>query len=159
MELLWTRLENESGHDAAYRLLAQMIAPLPEIRKTDLGKPYFADSNLHFSVSHTKNHAFCAVSRRNIGIDAEETDRNIDLRLADKILSPTEKSRFDAAVDKRDALLRFWVLKEAFGKLAGKGWGNYLHETDFDPFDPRVQIIDGCYVATLTELGIRNCRV
>ena len=151
MKLLWTRLENETGHDAAYRLLAQMVIPTPKIRKTDLGKPYFVDCDLHFSVSHTKNHAFCAVSHKNIGIDDEKTDRNIDLRLADKILSPAEKLRYDAAADKRDALLRFWVLKESYGKLTGKGWGNYLHKTSFDPFDPRIQIIDGCYVAVLEE--------
>ena len=151
MELLWTRLENESGHDAAYRLLAQMVVPLPEIRRTDLGKPYFVGSDLHFSISHTKNHAFCVVSQKNIGIDAEEMNRNINLRLADKILSPAEKTRFDAAADKHDALLRFWVLKEAYAKLVGKGWGNYLHETDFAPNDPRIQIIDGCYVAILEE--------
>ena len=149
--MLWTRLENESGHDAAYRLLAQLVAPLPEIRKTDLGKPYFADGDLHFSVSHTKNHAFCCVADRNIGIDAEEIGRNIDLRLADKILSSAEKLRFDAASGKRDALLRLWVLKEAYGKLTGKGWGNYLHQTDFDPFDTRIQIIDGCHIAILTD--------
>ena len=151
MELLWVRLENETGHDAAYRLLAQAVSPLPEIRKTPQGKPFFVGSALHFSISHTKNHPFCAVSHKNIGIDAEEMDRNIDLRLADKILSPAEKLRYAAAADKRDALLRFWVLKEAYAKLTGRGWGNYLRETDFDPFDSRIQIIDGCYVATLTD--------
>ena len=151
MELLWTRLEKESGHDAAYRLLAQLVSPLPEICKTDLGKPYFASGNLHFSISHSQNHAFCAVSHKNLGIDAEEMTRNVDLGLAKRILSPAEMRRFEAAEDKRAALLRLWVLKEAYGKLIGKGWGNYLRQTDFDPNDPRIQIIDGCYVAVLEE--------
>ena len=151
MELRWTRLDHASGHDAAYGLLAQMVAPLPEIRKTEQGKPYFADSCLHFSISHTKSHAFCAVSSKNIGIDAEESHRVIDLKLAEKILSPTEKARFDAATDKSAALLRLWVLKESYAKLTGRGWGSYLHLTDFDPDDPRVQTIDGCYVAVLED--------
>jgi len=152
MELLWTRLEGRSGHDAAYELLTQAVCPLPEIRRTDRGKPYFSGSTLHFSISHTKNHAFCCVHTANVGIDAEETDRDIDLRLADKLLSPLEKRRFDAAPDKPAALLRLWVLKEALAKLTGRGWGSYLYETDFAPDDPRIQIIDGCFVAILTEM-------
>ena len=151
MELLWTRLEGISGHDAAYGLLAQAVSPLPAILKTERGKPYFEHCHLHFSVSHTKNHAFCAISHKNIGIDAEEITRRIDLQTADRILSPGEKLRFQQAADKRAALLRFWVLKEAYAKLTGRGWGNYLYETDFDPNDPRIQIIDGCYVAVLEE--------
>lgn len=151
MELLWTRLENCSGHDAAYQLLAQAVSPLPLVCKTEQGKPFFADSCLHFSISHTQNHAFCCVHTENIGIDAEEVCREIDLRLADRILSPAEKLRFAAVPDPRAALLRLWVLKEAYAKLTGRGWGAYLYDTDFDPQDPRIQIIDGCYVAVLTE--------
>ena len=48
------------------------------------------------------------------------------------------------------------VTKEAYAKLLGKGWGNYLHTTDFDPDDPRVQTIDGCYVAILEETEEEN---
>ena len=155
MELLWTQLDGRSGHEAAYELLSQLVSPLPEICKTERGKPYFVGSDLHFSVSHSQNHAFCAVSRKNLGIDAEEMTRNVDLRLAKRILSPTEMCRFDAAADKQAALLRLWVLKEAYGKLTGKGWGNYLQETDFDPSDPRIEIIDGCYVAILEDAASR----
>ena len=82
-----------------------------------------------------------------LGIDAEELSRDIKLSLADKILSPFEKAQFDAAEDKKKALLTFWVLKEAYAKLTGRGLGNYLRQTDFDP--ETVQIIDGCYVAVL----------
>ena len=151
MELLWTRLDGKSGHDAAYGLLGQLVSPLPEICKTEYGKPYFIGSDLHFSISHSQNHAFCAVSNQNLGIDAEEMSRDVDLRLAKRILSAGEMPRFEAATDKHDALLRLWVLKEAYSKLIGKGWGNYLRETDFDPNDPRIQIIDGCYVVILEE--------
>ena len=46
-------------------------------------------------------------------------------------------------------LLKFWVLKEAYAKLTGRGLGNYLGQTDFDP--ETAQIIDGGYVAVLEE--------
>ena len=146
------RLDGRSGHEAGRELLTSLCGgKLPEIRYTDRGKPYFADKSLHFSISHTKNHAFCAISSQNIGIDAEETDRKVTLRLADAYLSPTEKARYDEAPDKRSCLLRLWVLKESYAKLTGRGLGDYLKETDFDPNDPRIQIIDGCYVAILEE--------
>ena len=152
MRLAWTRLDGKDGHDAAYALLEQLVGtPLPPIRRTELGKPYFADGGPHFSISHTTNHAFCYVSERNIGIDAEEIGRRVDLRLANKILSVGEKALFDTAMDKQDCLLRLWVLKESYAKLTGRGIGNYLNRTDFSPDDLRIQIIDGCYVAVLEE--------
>lgn len=154
MELRYIALNGASGHEAGQLLLAQLYRektgnPLPQILRQPRGKPCFADSDLHFSVSHTKHYAFCVLSEKNIGIDAEETDRKIDLRLAEKILSPAEKARFDAAGDKRAALLKMWVLKEAAGKLTGDGINGYPNHTDFSPDDPRVREIAGCYVAIL----------
>ena len=152
MELAWQRLDGKNGHDVGRLLLRGLCGgALPEICRTEQGKPYFADGCLHFSVSHTKNHAFCCLSKRNVGIDAEECDRDIDLRLAEKYLSPTEKQHFAAATDKRECLLRLWVLKEAYGKLLGKGIGNYLAETEFSPDDSGIQIIDGCFVAVMED--------
>ena len=122
---------------------------IPEILITDRGKPYFSGTGLHFSISHTPNHAFCALSENNIGLDAEEADRNINLKLAEKILSPEEKRQFDAAEDQRKALLTFWVLKEAAAKLSGEGLRGYPNHTNFSLDDPRVTQIDGCLVAVL----------
>ena len=153
MKLLWTRLEPGcSGHDAAYRLLAQLAGqPLPEIRRTKQGKPYFLDEKLCFSLSHTALHVFCCLSERNVGMDAEEIGRKIDLRLGERWLSDPERVRVEASCDREDALLRLWVLKESYAKLTGRGLGNYLKDTDFSPKDPRIQVIDGCYVAVLEE--------
>ena len=52
----------------------------------------------------------------------------------------------------QDVMLHMMVLlKEADAKLTGRGMGNWLKATDFDPFDPRIQEINGCYVAVLEE--------
>ena len=149
-------LDGRSGHEVGWELLAELYLkktgdPLPPIQVADRGKHYFENSSLHFSISHTKAHAFCALSERPIGIDAEEIDRKINLRLADKILSPVEKLRFDAAPDKHTALLRLWVLKEAAAKLSGEGLRGYPNHTDFSPDDPRIREVEGCVVAILTE--------
>ena len=152
MQIAFTRLQGESGHDAGRALLRDLCGGnLPQIAVTEQGKPYFPQEPMHFSISHTKNHAFCCLCRENVGIDAEEMDRKVSPALADKVLSATEKARYEASSDKNAALLRLWVLKEAYAKLLGKGLGDYLYKTDFDPDDPRVRIIDGCYVAILTE--------
>ena len=124
---------------------------LPEIRITDRGKPYFPDSDWHFSISHTPKHAFCVLSRNNVGLDAEELDRKVNLKLAEKILSPEEKARFDAAENKEKALLTFWVLKEASAKLSGEGLRGYPNHTNFTLEDPRVTELDGCILAVMEE--------
>ena len=152
MKMLYEALRGEDGHKAGLALLEQLYGgPLPEIRRTKLGKPYFVDSPWHFSISHTKRRVFCALSPVPIGIDAEEMDRDINLRLAEKILSPAEKAHFDSAADKRLTLLKFWVLKEAAAKLSGEGLKGYPNHTDFSPEDPRILEQEGCLVAVLTD--------
>lgn len=148
----WLPLVGEDAHLAGRALLARLCgAPLPPIRLTPLGKPYFDGDPRHFSISHTRRHVFCCLSDANVGVDAEEADREISPALARRYLSPAEYARWEAAPDRRIALLRLWILKEAYAKLTGKGIGNYLQTTDFDPQDPRITEIDGCLVAVLTE--------
>lgn len=156
MRIAYRRLEGRDGHEAGRELLAELYRQetgqaLPEIRVTERGKPFFPEGGRFFSVSHTKNHVFCCLSRKNVGIDAEETDRQVRPGLAERILSQAEAARYQASPEPREALLRLWVLKEAYAKLTGRGLGEYLRRTDFDPDDPRVTQIDGCYVAVLEE--------
>ena len=156
MRIASCELKGITGHEAGRLLLARLYREetgedLPPIAVTERGKPYFEDSSLHFSISHTKKHAFCVLSREKVGIDAEEKERNIDLRLADKILSPEEKTQYDAAPDKRLALLKLWVLKEAAAKCSGEGLRGYPKNTNFSLTDPRVTERDGCLLAVITE--------
>lgn len=156
MRIVFCELAGKTGHDAGRQLLAKLYREetgedLPQIRTTDRGKPYFPDSPWHFSISHTSRHAFCVLSGCNVAIDAEESDRKIHLRLAEKILSPSEKEQFDAAENKEKALLTFWVLKEAAAKLSGEGLRGYPNHTNFSLEDPRVTELDGCIVAVMEE--------
>lgn len=156
MRIAVCKLANQTGHEAGRSLLAQLYREetgkaLPPILITERGKPYFEGSDLHFSISHTKHHAFCALSHVPVGIDAEELDRNINLNLAQKILSPMEWQQFEAAPDKRRALLTFWVLKEAAAKLSREGLRGYPNHTQFSLDDPRVTEENGCLLAVLTQ--------
>ena len=149
-------LNGRSGHDAGRQLLAQLYRDhfgdeLPDILLTPRGKPYFSTGNVHFSISHTKNHVFCVLADKAVGIDAEELSRCVNLKLAQKILSPGELTQFEGAEDKNTALLTFWVLKEAAAKQTGDGLRGYPNQTNFSLCDPRVQTIDGCLVAVIYE--------
>lgn len=146
----------ETGHEAGRKLLARMYdryvgGTLPEIRTEQRGKPYFIGSPWHFSISHTKRHVFCALSEKRIGIDAEELDREVRVRLAEKILSPAEWEQYEKAEDKRRTLLSFWVLKEAQSKLTGEGLRGYPNHTEFTLPDQRVREMIGCLVAVMEE--------
>ena len=156
MQIRSVELGELSGHDAGRLLLDNMYREttgegMPAIMTGARGKPCFATGKLHFSISHTKRRVFCVLSDRPVGVDAEEMDRDIDLRLAEKILSPSEKIRFAEATDKRETLLRLWVLKEATAKFTGEGLRGYPNHTDLDPRDPRILEQDGCYLAIITD--------
>ena len=147
-------LDGESGHDAGRALLAQLYAQhigtaLPPIAVGPMGKPYFEQSPWHFSISHTKNHAFCVLCDCPVGLDAEELTRQVNPILAGKALSPGEQAQYLAAADKNKALLTFWVLKEAAGKQSGRGVGIHPNHTDFMLTDSRVFETDGCLVAII----------
>lgn len=157
MILDWEPLNGRTGHEAGRELLAKLYRretgeELPPILKTPRGKPFFETGGWYFSISHTPKHVFCVLSRQNVAVDAEEPDRNINLKLAEKILSPGEKQQFDAAQDPRRALLTFWVLKECAAKLSGEGLRGYPNHTNFSLEDPRVTEIHGCLVAVMEEL-------
>lgn len=149
-------LAGRSGHEAGRALLALLYReetgqPLPGILVSVRGKPYFENSPYYFSISHTSRHAFCALSRRPVGIDAEELDRAVRLSLVSRILSPPELVRFQEANDKQRAFLTLWVLKEATAKCTGAGLTGFPNSTDFSPDDPRVFPWQGCLVAVVGQ--------
>lgn len=144
------------GHSTGRQLLSQLYEAqygrlMPQVLTTERGKPYFADETGYFSITHTKHHVFVALGDHPMGIDAEELTREMDLRLADKILSPSEKTQYDAAQDKRLALLTFWVLKEAQAKCTGEGLRGYPNHTRFSLDDPRVRTVHGCLLAVIED--------
>ena len=81
-------------------------------------KPYFSDSDIHFSVSHTDGLWVCAFAESEVGCDVQYrrkcenysrlAERWFERNEADKVL--TEKDFFD-----------IWSRKEAYAKLIGTG--------------------------------------
>ena len=103
-------------HTAAYELLGAAVSilklPSGEIKKTELGKPYFADCpNTFFSISHTDGLAAVAIGDSACGVDVE---RN-------KVISERIRDRFLNGASKEEAILR-WTQRESYGKLEGSGF-------------------------------------
>ena len=147
-------LNGQSGHEAGRRLLRELVEgytgePMPEIQLEKLGKPFFPGNPVHFSISHTRNRVFCVLADRPVGLDAEELTREVNPKLAQKILSAPEYAQYAQSADKNRALLTFWVLKEAAAKCTGQGLQGYPNHTCFSLDDPRVAEKDGCLVAVI----------
>ena len=104
--------------------------PMPPVRYTDGGKPYFAANPLFFSLSHTRTLALCAISDTPVGADCE-TIRPIAPRVAERVLSPTELAQYRTAADPTQAFFAFWTLKEAWAKYTGNGLGGFPNYTNF----------------------------
>ncbi len=107
----------------------------PVLLKTENGKPYLENDQVHFSLSHTKEKYFLAVAPYPVGIDAEKTDRIIDPLVAKRYF-PNER------FENEKALLKKWLETESKVKLLGSTLRNELtapsekqpffsfHETD-----------------------------
>jgi 4'-phosphopantetheinyl transferase len=87
------------------------------IERNENGKPFLANGQtpLFFSVSHTGNKLFIAVSDENVGIDAESLYRNVDYLPILKRFAPEERQQIRSVED----FLRFWVAKESAVKWLG----------------------------------------
>lgn len=104
------------------------------MRSMEHGKPYFVEkdrenreiaSDIHFNLSHSEEMVACVLSRQPVGIDIEKV-RRYNPKVADRILSDEEWDYLQASKEKDRDFIRFWTLKEAYGKYTGKGLG-----TDF----------------------------
>ena len=119
--------------------LAAQALPQASLSYSNLGKPILTDADQTdrpVSISHTKTHAFCAVSDpcdgvTALGIDAEPLDRrSFDAckRLAARWFSPAEQADLDRAPSVQ-RFLEIWTRKEALVKLTGTGLRD-LRSTD-----------------------------
>ncbi|MGN0669575.1 MAG: 4'-phosphopantetheinyl transferase family protein [Oscillospiraceae bacterium] len=93
------------------------------LRYGENGKPYLSDNAVYFNLSHSENTVICAVSEREIGVDAEKVSE-ADLEVARRFFHRDEFALLEnlpTSEEKRDMFFRLWTLKESFVKALGKG--------------------------------------
>lgn len=105
----------------AVRLLFKLMMPeadLSQLVMADNGKPYLLGLPFHFSFSHCKGYAACAVDdKQPVGIDIEIIHPRI-AKVAHKFLNEQEKAMI-ADLDEKDQLNQMaflWAAKEAMYK-------------------------------------------
>ncbi len=118
-------------------LLARYLHTSPReitFQYTKYGKPFLANSGLHFNVSHTDGLALLAfVWKRYIGVDVERVRPQSDVKaLAERFFSVHERRslRGLAGDDLHAAFFRCWTRKEAYIKAVGEGLSLPLHQFD-----------------------------
>ena len=140
----------------AYLLLLKALKEYriekPSFGYTETGKPYIPGNPVCFSFSHCKSGFACAVSKKEIGADIQETvvPREATLR---KIC--TEKE-LKLATDNSLAFTRLWTLKESIIKKNGAtiaDYGKYefaTDEKDFCAYGNRfVSLVEDGFVLTV----------
>lgn len=117
----------------ASRLLVEALCgTYCEVAYRSNGEPYLEGSNLHISISHTKNYVAVAVAPYRIGIDIEYTSDRV-LRIQEKFLNRLELTSLESAPNTAATALVFWCAKEALYK-------KLLHkEPEFTLFTCQVQ--------------------
>ena len=118
MKIYWTKQKSDSKTLAA-AALKLYCGVSDTLCHNDRGRPYFKNTDIRISISHSGDIWLCALGRNETGIDIERiTDRN-HLKIAERFFTP-EENRFVASGG-ADGFFRLWVRKEAYVKYIGKG--------------------------------------
>ena len=112
--------EERRTQHLAVRLLLKLMMPdadLSQLVMADNGKPYIIGLPFHFSFSHCKGYAACAIDDQPIGIDIEIIHPRI-AKVAHKFLNQQERAMIEDldAQDQLKQLAFLWAAKEAMYK-------------------------------------------
>ena len=128
------RNSSRTQHEAAWKLFEYALKKEYDIELSEctiernrFGKPSLKEyPGIYFSISHCKNLAVCILSDVEVGIDAETIGRSCKENVWRRMLSDTEYERIinmaDVAANECDReFLKYWTLKESYGKAIGTG--------------------------------------
>ena len=144
-EELERRLKSRNGavkhaSCSAWSLLNQTLLsnglPVSTISITDTGKPYFPDSDMFFSLSHSHGVCAVAVADRPVGVDVEMLKMSYNPHLVERSLSENEKAVYDGD------FTRFWCRKEAVAKMTGEGITGYPNNIDTTEYQFNEQLLE-----------------
>jgi len=113
-------IEKRKKEFLSVRLLTeQLLHSKPDIIYNPEGRPALKNSALNISISHSNELVAVYLSHKNIGIDVENLERNIE-KIASRFLSEDEIKFAEKQEDVRATMIFFWSAKEAVFKCAGK---------------------------------------
>ncbi|QMU28897.1 4'-phosphopantetheinyl transferase family protein [Adhaeribacter radiodurans] len=101
----------------AYQMLQYFTSVPYPLHNNEIGKPYFAESSYHISISHTQQQVAVLLSNNvPVGIDIERVQSKVS-RVQNKFLNAEEKLAINNDLVK---LTIAWSAKESLYKLYGK---------------------------------------
>jgi len=135
LRLAWAESQTKTARDSLEPItpvdVLRRIRELPQCQEPrylygEKGKPYFKDSPLSFSLSHSGDLVLCAIADHEIGADVQKV---IDLdweKFARRFFSPEERERLGTD---GESFFQLWCRKEAYGKMTGEGVAKYLGQS------------------------------
>lgn len=113
-------------------------------------KPYLKGSeNIFFNLSHCKDAVMCAVGSTEIGVDIQEHSEIIG-DSAGMIFHHEEAEYIKKTLCPEREMIRFWSMKEAYGKYLGKGILYALTEVSFAGITEGAwQYFKGAYIISM----------
>lgn len=108
----------------------QCDADRVQLSYTDRGKPFIADSDFQFNVSHSHGLALYAIAhRRSVGIDIESIRPMEVEQLAQRFFCEREYQQLCKLSDEQQsiAFFTYWTAKEAYLKATGEGLVGLQH--------------------------------
>jgi len=102
-----------------------------QLEYSDYNKPFFADLDLKFNISHSKNIVACAIAESfEVGIDIEFINEDIDLENFKDQMTDFEWEKIQNSTNSINAFYEYWTRKEAVVKADGKGLSIPLKKID-----------------------------
>lgn len=139
------------GELDAYELLARAVKlvwgidALPEIARTENGKPYFRNwPDLYFNLSHSGQWAMCALSDAPVGVDIEVV-RPRRGNLPAYVFKGADYGRYLALGGDWSAFYILWTEVESIVKYTGEGLKAYR----------RAALPEDCVITNLSGEGWR----
>jgi 4'-phosphopantetheinyl transferase len=108
------------------RILADCLDADPaglQFNRNQQGKPFLADSELEFNVSHSRDRLLIAVtSGRAVGVDIEFRRSGLSMvSIAKRWFAPDEQTFFQTSENPERDFFDIWAKKEAYVKALGLG--------------------------------------
>ncbi len=145
-----TDLKGARGEDLVKRAWSRFTdkADFPVINRTAKGKPYFENSNIHFSISHSGELWVCLFAHFNVGVDIQMIKGGRLQEIAERFFTKEEAET--VRQEGRDAFYRIWTSREACGKYEGSG---FFLQAKPDPYPIlREVFISSDYMCTIAAL-------
>lgn len=107
--------------DILYQKLWEFGILKKDIRINRFGKKYVdCNSDVYFNVSYSGKYFAIVISEENVGIDLEEI-RERTIKDLITCFNEEERQIIEASKNSVETFLRYWTIKEAYGKFIGMG--------------------------------------